>query len=163
MEASFTSIDWGQQDQAIITDDPIRSERPARLLKLLAVPVIKILIPHGAVLATTHPVSITSKPPVEPIDQRPHEREPEQPRDQPALRQDFQQLLERRSRLPRPTIARPYHLHDSTYARAGIHGTLSRTPGVCEGMISRSCPRSHLANSFTFRPHTVQSPSKITM
>ncbi len=62
-------------------------------------------------IPTPEPVPVPRKPPVKPIGKRPHERDLEQPGNQLPLWQNAQQLLERCRSLPRPTIARPNHLH----------------------------------------------------
>src|SRR6266446_4662292 len=75
------------------------------------VSVIEIRIAHGAVLTAPELVSVSRKPPVEPVSERTHERDFKQPRYHTALRQHRQQFFECGRGLPGLPIGRANHLH----------------------------------------------------
>ena len=101
----------------------VKVERSAlRRLELSLVSIIEIRLANLAVLATTKTVSVPRKPSVEEIHERSYQRNLEQPREQPPLGKDFQQLFQRGGGLPRLSIARANYLH-------GLDVSPRRNPG----------------------------------
>ena len=122
-----------RRERGSATLDYAQRHDHARLLRFLPDHVEG---PRLAVRAAAELVAVAREPPVEAVGERAHEGNLEQPRDESALRQLVEQLLDRGGALPRRAVGGDELERLGVGARRESTGSAPCTPGCCDGTTS---------------------------